>query len=245
MDLLPAIDIRNGRCVRLLRGDFEKVTLYEVNPVELAKDYCNLGAKWLHVVDLDGAQSGSPKNLSLIKMISSITGLKIQLGGGIRSTSHAIEALDYVDRVVIGSLALLKPILVKKWLKDLDSDRFCLALDINLDKDGIPHVTTHGWTKNSNNTLWDLLESYSETNLKHVLCTDIARDGALLGPNVSLYHECVDRYPHIDFQASGGVRDVNDLHVLKKTGVAYAISGKALLEQRFSKEEISLFLPNG
>ena len=118
-------------------------------------------------------------------------------------------------------------------------------LDVNLDKDGIPHVTTHGWTKDSNNTLWDLLESYSETNLKHVLCTDIARDGALLGPNVSLYHECVDRYPHIDFQASGGVRDVNDLHVLKKTGVAYAISGKALLEQRFSNEEISLFLPNG
>ncbi len=245
MELLPAIDIRNGRCVRLLRGDFEKVTLYEVDPVELAKKYFNLGANWLHVVDLDGAQIGSPKNLSTIKMISNIAGLKVQLGGGIRSTSHVTEALNYVDRVVIGSLALLKPMLVKKWLKDLDSDRFCLALDINLDTDGTPYVATHGWTKNSDHTLWALLESYSETSLKHVLCTDVARDGALLGPNVTLYRECVDRYPHIDFQASGGVRDVDDLHMLKKTGVAYAISGKALLEQRFSKEEMSLFLLNG
>jgi phosphoribosylformimino-5-aminoimidazole carboxamide ribotide isomerase len=245
MELLPAIDIRNGRCVRLLRGDFEKETLYEVDPVELATGYSNLGAKWLHLVDLDGAQSGSPKNLLAIKLLSNIAGLKIQLGGGIRSTSHVLEALNSVERVVIGSLALLKPSLVKTWLKDFGSDHLCLALDVKLDESGVPYVVTHGWTKNSQHTLWALLESYAGTTLKHVLCTDVDRDGALLGPNISLYRECVDRYPDINFQASGGVRDVADLHALTKTGVAYAISGKALLEHRFSKEEISSFLPNG
>ena len=244
MELLPAIDIRNGRCVRLLRGNFEKETFYEVDLVELATGYGNLGASWLHVVDLDGAQSGSPKNLSAVKLISNIAGLKVQMGGGIRSTSNVLEALDSVDRVVIGSLALLNPLLVKDWLKDFGSDRLCLALDVKLDNSGVPYVATHGWTKNSQQTLWALLESYSETTLKHVLCTDVARDGALLGPNISLYSECVNRYPSIHFQASGGVRDVADLHALTKTGVAYAISGKALLEQRFSKEEISSFLPN-
>ncbi|MBH97988.1 MAG: 1-(5-phosphoribosyl)-5-[(5-phosphoribosylamino)methylideneamino]imidazole-4-carboxamide isomerase [Rhodospirillaceae bacterium] len=244
MYLLPAIDIRNSKCVRLLRGDFDKETLYEVDPVNLATNYANLGAQLLHVVDLDGAKSGSPKNLNVIKSISKITDLRVQLGGGIRSENHIREALTYVDRVVIGSLAIENSTLIEKILNEFGSDNICIALDVKIGNDNVPYVATHGWTRVSNKSLWSLLDLFEHEKIKHVLCTDVDRDGAMLGPNTLLYKECTKRYPKISFQASGGVRNANDLSKLVETGVSYAISGKALLEQCISHEEIKEFLPN-
>ena len=245
MDLLPAIDIRGGRCVRLLKGDFEQETRYPVDPVELAQRYADLGAAWLHVVDLDGAARGVPANLEVVRKMASAANLKIQLGGGLRSRDDLDRALDVVDRAVIGSLAVEAREQVTSWLAELGADRLTLALDVRADEDDMPRIATHGWTRDSAETLWNALEAYSATGLRHVLCTDVERDGALRGPNLRLYSICANRFPAMSFQASGGVRDSRDLSDLAATGVAYAISGKALLEGRITEEEIRSFLPNG
>ena len=245
MDLLPAIDIRGGRCVRLLQGDFGQETRYPVDPVELAQRYADLGAAWLHVVDLDGAARGAPANLEVIRKMASAANLKIQLGGGIRSRDDLERALEAVDRAVIGSLAVEAREQVTSWLAELGADRLTLALDVRMDEEDMPRIATHGWTRDSAETLWSALEAYSATGLRHVLCTDVERDGALRGPNLRLYSTCAHRFPAIGFQASGGVRDSRDLSDLAATGAAYAISGKALLEDRISEEEIRSFLPNG
>ena len=245
MVLLPAIDIRDGRCVRLLKGDFEQETRYEVNPLDLARRYAGLGAQWLHVVDLDGAAAGEPRNLELGAAMERTEGLRLQWGGGVRSAQDLTRALAVAKRVVVGSLAVTAPDLVKHWLGEFGPDRVTLALDVRLDANQVPFVATHGWTKGSELTLWTALEHYARAGLRNVLCTDVDRDGALVGPNLELYRNCVERCPDIAFQASGGVRNVEDLRALEETGVAFAISGKALLEDRLSEEEIRSFLPNG
>ena len=245
MDLLPAIDIREGRCGRLLQGDFDQETRYPVDPVALAQRYADLGAEWLHVVDLDGAAQGAPANLDVILNMSRAADLKIQLGGGIRSRDDLDRVLGAADRAVLGSLSVEAHETVASWLVELGADRLALALDVRLDENDTPYVATHGWTRDSAQTLWDTLEAYSAENVRHVLCTDVERDGALQGPNLRLYTTCRQRFPDIRFQASGGVRDSRDLSDLAATGVAYAISGKALLEGRIGEKEIRSFLPNG
>ena len=245
MELLPAIDIRGGRCVRLLQGDFGQETRYSVDPVELAQRYADLGAAWLHVVDLDGAAQGTPANFKLVRNMARAANLKIQLGGGIRSRDDLDRVLEVVDRAVIGSLAVEARDLVTSWLQELGTDRVTLALDVRVDEHDMPRIATHGWTRDSAETLWSALEAYSAEGLRHVLCTDVERDGALQGPNLRLYSTCRQRFPDIRFQASGGVRDSRDLSDLAATGVTYAISGKALLEERITEEEIRSFLPSG
>jgi phosphoribosylformimino-5-aminoimidazole carboxamide ribotide isomerase len=244
MELIPAIDIRNGRCVRLLRGEFDQETRYELDPRELARSYRQGGARWLHIVDLDGAASGERGNAALIAEISAAADLKIQLGGGIRSEQSLDEALTCADRVVIGSLAVTEPETVASWLRRYGSERIVLGLDIRLGINAVPHVTTHGWTEDSELTLDDAIRHYVDAGLLHVLCTDVARDGALSGPNVALYAAVLTSWPGIALQASGGIRHSGDLQALAATGVAAAISGKALLEQRIRFEEIPSFLPN-
>ncbi|MCY3730624.1 MAG: 1-(5-phosphoribosyl)-5-[(5-phosphoribosylamino)methylideneamino] imidazole-4-carboxamide isomerase [Rhodospirillaceae bacterium] len=244
MELLPAIDLRDGRCVRLLKGDFGRETRYPVAPCELAARNAALGARWLHVVDLDGAECGSPRHLDLVKALRRHAGLKVQLGGGIRSAADLTAALAVAERVVIGSLAVTEPERVERWLGEVGPDRLTLALDVRLDDGDVPLVATHGWTQASGLTLWDALERYARAGLRNVLCTDVDRDGALNGPNLALYRHCVTRCPQIAFQASGGVRDAHDLRALADTGVALAISGKALLEGRLTDEEVRSFLPN-
>ena len=242
MELLPAIDLREGRCVRLLKGDFERETRYDADPVQLAVRYRELGARWLHVVDLDGAKRGEPVNLELIERMRAVAGVDVQMGGGIRSRASLERALTVATRVVIGSLAVTDPEQVAAWLEELGADRVTLALDVRLDADGTPLIATHGWTRASTLTLATAIDRFAGAGLRHVLCTDIDRDGALTGPNAALYRDCVERWPAIAFQASGGVRDVRDLEALAAAGVRAAVSGKALLEGRLSSEEIRPFL---
>jgi phosphoribosylformimino-5-aminoimidazole carboxamide ribotide isomerase len=243
MELIPAIDLRDGRCVRLLKGDFERETRYEADPVELAVQYRKAGAAWLHVVDLDGAKRGSPVNLELVARMRTASGLKVQFGGGIRTRANLEAALESADRVVVGSLAVTHPPTVERWLGEVGSDRMTVGLDVRLDGDGRALIATHGWTQQSALTLGEAVERYRDSGLEHVLCTDIDRDGALGGPNLALYRECVRRWPGIAFIASGGVRDAADLAALAATGVAAAVSGKALLEGLLTREEMKPFLP--
>jgi phosphoribosylformimino-5-aminoimidazole carboxamide ribotide isomerase len=242
LELIPAIDLRDGRCVRLLKGDFEQETRYAADPVELAAEYGALGARWLHIVDLDGAKRGEPVNLALIGKMRAAAGVDVQMGGGIRTRDSLERALTVAARVVIGSLAVTDPEQVAAWIEELGPDRVMLALDVRLDADGTPMIATHGWTRASTLTLAAAIDRFACVGLRHVLCTDIDRDGALSGPNAALYGDCVKRWPAIAFQASGGVRDVRDLNVLAAAGVTAAVSGKALLEGRLTPEEIQPFL---
>ena len=242
MELIPAIDLRDGRCVRLLKGDFAQETRYAVDPVALAEQYRSLGARWLHVVDLDGAKRGEPVNLPLIRRMQEAAGISVQLGGGIRTRASLELALGVAERAVIGSLAVSDPDLVASWLTEFGPERLTLALDVRLTEDGTPLLATHGWTRASTLTLAAAIERFAAAGLEHVLCTDIDRDGALSGPNVELYRECAARWPGIAFQASGGVRSAADLAALADAGVAATVSGKALLEGRLTTEEIRPFL---
>jgi len=245
MLLIPAIDLRQGRCVRLFQGDFDAETRYEYEPLELLAHYRSLGARWLHVVDLDGARDGALGNRKVIAELAAQDGVRLQVGGGIRRAETIEELLSVgVCRVVIGSAAVERPGDVLGWIDRFGSDRVCLALDVRLDERGEPQVRTRGWREGGARSLWDVLALYPPESVRHVLCTDIARDGALAGPNRELYDTAVLRFPDIGWQASGGVRDAGDLKALADAGVAAAVSGKALLERRITPEELRPFLPD-
>ncbi|HEY2685893.1 MAG TPA: 1-(5-phosphoribosyl)-5-[(5-phosphoribosylamino)methylideneamino]imidazole-4-carboxamide isomerase [Steroidobacteraceae bacterium] len=244
MRLIPAIDLKGGRCVRLLKGDFSQETRYAADPLALRDEYARVGADWLHVVDLDGAQAGEAGNREIIAELARVSRPALQVGGGLRSRAAIETAFDAgVARVVIGSAAVSQPNAVQAWIKDFGAERVMLALDVRFDK-GVPKVAISGWQEQSARSLWDITEDYLAYGLRHVLCTDIDRDGALTGPNLELYAEAALRFPSIEWQASGGVRDVLDLAALSATGVSAAVSGKALLEQRLRPEELRPFLPN-
>jgi phosphoribosylformimino-5-aminoimidazole carboxamide ribotide isomerase len=245
MLLIPAIDLRNGRCVRLLKGDFNAETRYETEPQELLARYRSLGASWLHVVDLDGARNGVLANRVTLLALAAQGGLNIQVGGGMRS-AEAIEDLlnNGIARVVVGSAAVEQPLDVAQWIARFGPERVCLALDVKLGADHEPYVRTRGWTEGTGLTLWRALSPFAGAGVKHVLCTDIDRDGALAGPNLDLYRRALERFPQLAWQASGGIRDAADLTALARTGVVAAVSGKALLEHRMTSEELRPFLPN-
>jgi phosphoribosylformimino-5-aminoimidazole carboxamide ribotide isomerase len=245
MLLIPAIDLRHGRCVRLYQGDFAAETRYAYEPHELLMRYRALGATWLHVVDLDGAKDGMLANRQVILDLASQPAVKLQVGGGVRSAEVIDDLLRHgVARVVVGSAAVERPGEVAEWLARFGSDRICLAFDVRLDESGTPRVRTRGWTEGTQLSLWDALTLFPPGSVRHVLCTDIERDGALTGPNLNLYSQAVGRFPQLAWQASGGVRDAADLTALAHSGVAAAVSGKALLEERIRSEELRPFLPN-
>ena len=244
MRLIPAIDLKDGHCVRLLQGDFDAETRYAVTPAALYDRYAALGADWLHVVDLDGARDGTPGHLPVVAALAQRGALQLQVGGGLRDRATVERTLAAgAARIVIGSLAVTDPDLVSQWLRKLGPERVVLAFDVRLDERGEPHVATHGWREQSRLALWDAVARYRRAGLRHVLCTDVARDGALSGPNCALYVDAVRRFPEIEWQASGGVRGAGDLWALRDGGVAAAVSGRALLEGQLPAEELRPFLP--
>ena len=246
MRLIPAIDLRAGRCVRLLQGDFDAETRYSADPRVLLAKYRDFGADWLHVVDLDGARDGNAGNRSVIVDLLGQDALRLQVGGGLRNTAAVAQLLDLgVARVVVGSAAVTQADQVRTWLKHFGPERMTLAFDVRLDETGTPRVATHGWREQSTVSLWDAVAGLGAADLIHVLCTDVSRDGTLCGPNVNLYREAVRRHPQIQWQASGGIRDARDLHALAEAGATAAISGKALLEELIPVEDLQAFLPNG
>ena len=245
MELIPAIDLYQGRCVRLLHGDFDKVTDYPDSPEQLLRAYRDAGAATLHVVDLDGAREGRPVNSAILATLAAQGGMEVQVGGGLRTAAAVAAILETgVARAVVGSTAINAPATVLEWSRRHGGQRLVLALDVRLDDEGVPRLASHGWQQQQEISLWELLDIYVDSDIRHVLCTDIGRDGAMSGPNLALYAECCQRFPAFLFQASGGVRRLDDLHELEATGVAGAISGRALLEGDLRLEEARTFLPN-
>lgn len=244
--LVPAIDLRGGRCVRLYQGRFDAETVYDDDPARVLARYRDLGARYVHVVDLDGARDGSQSNHAVIaRLARACPDVRLQVGGGIRSREVADGLLALgVARVVVGSVAVLQPALVQEWLRAFGADRVVLAFDVRLDASGTPRLTTHGWADQTDASLWDAVDDHLQHGARHVLCTDVARDGALSGPNLALYRDAAQRYPAIEWQASGGVASGADLRALESTGVAAVISGRALLEERIPDEELRPFLPS-
>jgi phosphoribosylformimino-5-aminoimidazole carboxamide ribotide isomerase len=245
MQLIPAIDMKDGRCVRLFQGDFAAETVYATDPTEVFDRYLAFGAQRVHLVDLDGAKDGSQRNLPIIRSMVDKHAATIQVGGGLRTLQRVQDLLAAgVQRAVVGSMAVTAPDDVIAWSKSVGVDRLVLAFDVRIDAQGSPWLTTHGWQSQSTTLLWDAVDRYVSHDFAHVLCTDISRDGALTGPNVTLYSDAVRRFPQVQWQASGGVASANDLHILRDTGVAAVISGRALLENKISREDLQPFLPN-
>jgi len=236
--IYPAIDIREGRVVRLHKGDYDKETRYPTEPLAVARDYAEGGARWLHLVDLDAARAGGYTLTPLLSEIVAETSLQVQTGGGVRAKED-VEALLAAGaaRVVVGSLAVREPETVAAWIEEFGADRITVALDTRTGEDGSWVLPTSGWTSDSETDLAVLLSHYARSGLAHALCTDIGRDGTMSGPNLNLYTFLTRAVPDVAVQASGGTRHAADVRSVRKLGCAGVILGKALLEGRLSIDE--------
>ncbi len=236
--IFPAIDLMDGGCVRLLKGDFTQRTNYAADPIAMAQSFADAGAEWIHIVDLDGAKNQMATQSKLIIDIAKAANIKVQTGGGLRTIEQAQTLLDGgIERVVIGSLAVKNPALIKNWMAEFGSKKIVLAIDVILDSEGTPRPTTHGWTKTSKQSLWQVIDEFLDAGLQTILVTDIAKDGALQGSNVALYKTIMRRYPNLDLISSGGVGSLDDVRALKAVNPAGIIIGKALYENKFSLAE--------
>ena len=238
MIIYPAIDLRGGRVVRLTEGKFDQEKSYGDDPLAVAKGFRAAGATWLHVVDLDGAKDPAKRQTPLVEKLARESGLRVQTGGGIRDEAQVSALLAAgVQRVIIGSLAVRSPDLVLSWLLSFGPEKIILSPDVRIDPAGIPRIAAAGWQETTGVALNDFLTGYLAVGLKHILCTDISRDGKLTGPNSALYAQLVKRFPSLQIQASGGVSSLGDLRVLKTTGSAGTIVGRALYENKFTLQE--------
>ena len=227
----PAIDVRDGRVVRLQQGDYDRETRYPDDPFAVAMRYADAGARWLHLVDLDAARAGGYTLAPLLKRIADDGRLQVQTGGGVRDEAAVAAMLEQgASRVVIGSLAVRDPMLVEGWLQRYGAARITVALDSRQDDAGVWQLPIHGWTESAELDLDACLRRYRAAGAKHLLCTDIARDGMMRGPNLDLYRMIVARGEGFELQASGGVRDVADIVAAREAGCAGAVLGRSLLE---------------
>lgn len=234
----PAIDIRDGRVVRLAQGDYARETRYGDDPLAIIRGYAEQGARWLHLVDLDAARAGGYTLAPLLRDIATTTGLRVQTGGGVRSREDVARLLDAgAARVVIGSLAVREPEAVLAWLAEFGAERITVALDTRQDAAGVWRLPVHGWTEDAGVTLDELAVRFEAGGLVHALSTDIARDGMLSGPNLDLYRHLGAVAPRLRVQASGGVRALDDIVAARAQGCAGIVLGRALLEGRFSVAE--------
>lgn len=237
--IYPAIDLMDGGCVRLFKGDFNQRTNYnDASPLQVAQGYAKAGAQWVHIVDLDGAKNGKAEQSELIIEIAQNAGLKVQTGGGIRDLEQIRKLLEGgVERVVVGSLAVSNPQMVKYWISEVGQDKVCIALDVEFDEMGTPRPTLRGWTEKSEKSLWEVMEDYMGTGLKTMLVTDISKDGVLGGANNDLYAQIRTNYPKIDLITSGGVGTLGHVKSLKTLTPYGIIIGKALYENKFTVED--------
>lgn len=232
MIIYPAIDLMGGRVVRLRQGRFEDSITYSDDPAAALASFAAAGAQWAHIVDLDGARAREPVQHDRIASLTRTTALKLQVGGGFRTREQVARMLEAgVERVLIGSLAVKEPGEVSDWLEEFGPDRVALSVDVRM-REGIPVVAVSGWTEASALSLWDVAALFPSA--KHLLLTDIGKDGMLSGPNFALLNEATDRLPHLRIQASGGISSIGDIERLRTDG---AIIGKALWEGRIRIEE--------
>ncbi|CAM3454825.1 1-(5-phosphoribosyl)-5-[(5-phosphoribosylamino)methylideneamino]imidazole-4-carboxamide isomerase [Rouxiella silvae] len=244
--IIPALDLIEGSVVRLHQGDYGQQRDYGSSPLPRLQDYQAQGAQVLHLVDLTGAKDPAARQIPLLKQLVAGVSVPVQVGGGIR-TEQDVEALleAGVSRVVVGSTAIKNPERVQQWFTRFGADALVLALDVRIDEAGNKHVAVSGWQENSDSTLEQAVEKFLPFGLKHVLCTDISRDGTLAGSNVELYREVCQRFPQVAFQASGGIGNLDDIAALRGSGVKGVIVGRALLDGKFNVTEAISCWQNG
>ncbi len=238
IDLIPAIDIINGSCVRLVEGDFARKTDYGHDPVEMARFFEKAGFKRLHVVDLDGARSGCPVHIPLLRNITKGSSLNFDFGGGVRDESQVEEILDAgAKQVSIGSIAVKDPEKVAGWIIKYGPEAFFLGADIKDDK-----IATNAWTETSKFSVNEFIAAWADKGINRFFCTDISRDGKLQGPAIELYTRIKKKFPKIYLVASGGVSRVSDIQVLEDAGIDAVIFGKAFYEGRITIDELIKWL---
>lgn len=237
MEIIPAIDLIDGKCVRLTEGDFTRKTEYHADPVEMARRFEAAGLRRLHLVDLDGAKAGKVQNWKVLEGITAATKLVVDFGGGVKTEEEAARIFDSgAAYVTVGSIALKNEPLLLEWFARFGAGRFLLGADVRDEK-----ISIGGWQESTDIDIFGFIERYRQHGIAQVFCTDVSRDGKLEGPSTGLYRRIIRAYPGLFFIASGGVSSMHDLHELREIGCRAAIVGKAIYEDRVSLEEIVAF----
>lgn len=232
--IIPAIDIIDGQCVRLEQGNYEKVTLYHKEPLEIAKKFEDAGLRRLHLVDLDGAKAGSVKNWKVLELIAGKTSLVIDFGGGIKSEKDvSIVFNSGATMATVGSIAVKNEAVFLEWMTKFGSNKFLLGADVKGEK-----ITVNGWQETTELWIYDFIQKYNDHGIKQIFCTDVSKDGKLEGPAIELYKNIVSKFPALHFIASGGVSTIKDLEGLREIGCKGAIVGKAIYENRITLAEL-------
>lgn len=238
MQIIPAIDIIDGKCVRLTQGDYSQKKIYNEDPLEVALQFEDAGLKRLHLVDLDGARQKSVRNWKVLEKIAGKTKLLIDFGGGITSEKDVRIVLDSgAILATVGSIAVKDPVEFEKWLLVFGADKFLLGADTRNKK-----IAIHGWTETTELSVFNFIEKYLAAGVKQMFCTDISKDGKLEGPSVELYKEIIERFNDLEFIASGGVSEISDLEKLRDIGCRGAIVGKAIYENRIQLNDLKQFM---
>lgn len=234
MIIIPAIDIINGKCVRLTKGDYKQQKIYNNNPVDVAKQFADAGLQRLHIVDLDGAKAGAIQNIKVLENIANETNLIIDFGGGVKTLTDVEAVLNAGSTyVTVGSLAVKNIELLKEWVKEIGADKFLIAADV-LDE----QIKINGWLKDGGLNIFDFVQQMKQLGINNIFCTDISKDGMMQGPSIELYKKIIYHHPQLNFIASGGVSSIEDVHQLKKIGCSGVIIGKAIYENLISLEEL-------
>ena len=234
IELIPAIDIIEGQCVRLTKGDYDRKTVYRDSPAEVAKEFEQLGFKRLHVVDLDGAKSKHIVNSTVLSRITAETQLIVDFGGGIKTDEDIEKAFEAgASMVTVGSIAVTQPELFMGWLDKYGADRMILGADVRNGK-----ISINGWKEDSTEDLLPFLKKYIDAGVKNVLCTEISKDGTLQGPAIGLYKDVMTAYPQLHLIASGGVSSIDDIRALDAAGIPAVVFGKAIYEGRIDLHEL-------
>lgn len=234
MEIIPAIDIIDGKCVRLTQGDYSQKKVYNENPLEVAKEFEDAGLARLHLVDLDGAKAGAVKNWKVLETIAGKTSLKIDFGGGIKTAKDVQIVFDSGALLAtVGSIAVKDEDEFVKWLAHVGPDKFLLGADVKNEK-----IAVGGWQETTDIWIYDFIEKYIERGIHQMFCTDVSKDGKLEGPAIELYKNIVSRFPALHFIASGGVSSIRDVHELQEAGCKGVIIGKAIYEGKIGLGEL-------
>ncbi len=238
MQIIPAIDIIDDKCVRLTQGDYAQKTIYNENPLEVALEFESIGITRLHLVDLDGAKLGKVVNYKVLEKIASKTKLSIDFGGGIKTDDDIETVFNYgADLATIGSIAVKNKELFFSWIKKYGTEKIFLGADVKNEK-----IAVGGWLETTNVSIYDFIEENLTEGIKYVFCTDISKDGLLQGPAIDLYKNILSKFPSLNLTASGGVSKLDDLRELKNIGCSSSIVGKAIYEGRITMNELKTFL---
>lgn len=238
MEIIPAIDIIEGKCVRLTHGDYSQKKIYNEHPLEVARQFEDSGLKRLHLVDLDGAKEGRVKNWKVLETIAGKTSMVVDFGGGIKSEKDVQIVFDSgAALATIGSMAVKEKETFVQWLQKFGAEKFLLGADVKKEK-----LTISGWTEQTEIWIYDFMEDYIQKGIKQIFCTDVAKDGALEGPSTELYKRIIEKFPDLHFIASGGVSSLDDVYVLQDIGCKGVIIGKAIYEGRVQLADLKSFV---